>query len=62
VIRFRIGGQVAKGECRIRAFCSKCIHQSICLRGITAVDDYSSALGRQPPDNRLAYACGTSGN
>jgi hypothetical protein len=61
VIR-RIGGQVAKGECRIRAFRSKCIHQSICLRGITAVDDNSSALGRQPPDDCLAYACGTSGN
>jgi hypothetical protein len=62
VIRFRIGVQVAKGECRIRAFRSKCIQQRICLRGITAVNDYSSALGRQPPDDCLAYPCGTSGN
>jgi hypothetical protein len=62
MIRFRIGVQVAKGECRIRAFCSKCIQQRICLRGITAMDNDSSALGRQPPDDRLAYACATSGN
>jgi hypothetical protein len=62
VISFRIDVLVAKGECRIRAFRSKCIQQSICLRGITSVNDYSSALGRQPPDDRLAYASGTSGN
>lgn len=47
---------------RIRAFCSKCNQQRVCLRGISAVDDDSSALGRQPPDDRLAYACGASGD
>ena len=52
VIRFRIGAQVAKGECRIRAFCSKCIQQKICLRGIMAMDNDSSALGA----NRLTTA------
>jgi len=62
VIRFRIGVQVAKDECRIRAFCSKCIQQRVCFRGITAVDDDSSAIGRQPPDDCLAYARGASGD
>ena len=62
MIRFHVAIQVAKGECRIRAFRSKCIQQRICLHGSTAVDNYVGALGRQSPHDRFSYACDASGN